>query len=149
MILECLHSRNYFQRTILRQQEASKFTYELALLSLSSSLFSRQLCYINTICHFLSTTFLLFQKTFFSLRSSPESYFGLWLSFLFFVGFCRLTTLLSYQSLSFFATPFFTFFYFWYFRYFLLFPLVAFVHFPQIHFHSFCSCMTAIFQQIT
>ena len=70
----------------------------------------RQLCYINTTCRFLSTTFFIFFETFFNLRGSLETYNGLWFFVVSFVASCRLTTLLSYQSFFLFASTFFIFF---------------------------------------
>ena len=128
--MECLHSINYFQRTILRQLSASKFTYELALLFTVLYCQLRDsfviLAQLVVTCQHLF--FKLF-KTFFCLRGSPESYFGLWLSVVSFVVFCRLTTLLSYQSAFTLATPFLTFFYFCNLRHYLQFLPFLFVHF--------------------
>ena len=113
MILECLHSINYFQRTIVRQLSASKFTYELALLFTVLHCQLRDsfiiLAQLVVTCQHL---FLKLFETFFCLRGSLESYYGLWLFVVSFVVSCRLTTLLSYQSTLTFATLFFTFFYF-------------------------------------
>ena len=101
-------------------KEFSRLHYCLIIkvLICCCALFSRQLCYISISCHLLSTTFF---KTFFETFLTPvapmslTTVFGfLWFLLLFFVV-CRSTTLLSYQSYSLFASPFFTFFHFWYF----------------------------------
>ena len=124
MISECLHSLNYFQRTILRQHSASKFTYELALL------FTVFLCQLRDSFVILSQAvftcqqlFLFFYKSFFPLRSLLETYIGCGFLLYLLLFPVVLTTLLSYQSFSFFASLIFHFFYFcdfgYYFQYFI------------------------------
>ena len=122
MILECLHSKNYFQRTIVRQHSASKFTYELALLFTVSHCQLRDsfviLAQLVVTCQHLFLKLLkLFSASVAPLSLTSVCGFLLFLLLFFVVLFS--TTLLSYQSTFTLATPFLTFFYFCNLRYYL------------------------------
>ena len=132
MILECLHSINYFQRTILRQLSASKFTYELALLFTVSHCQLRDsfviLAQLVVSCqHLFLKLFETFSASVAPLSLTSVCGFLLFLLLFFVVLFS--TTLLSYQSAFTLTTLFLTFFYFCNLRHYLQFLPLLFVHF--------------------
>ena len=97
----------------MRQHSASKFTYELALLFTVSCCQLRDsfviLAQLVITCQHL---FLKLFETFFCLRGSLESYFGLWLSVVSFVVFCRIVfdDFAILPKCFHFGNPFFDFF---------------------------------------